>query len=153
MSQGDNILSFYCIQQIIALPLKPLKIYNDLSNTALLKKELGNLAGVYGIIMNNSSNQYIVSSLNIYSRIMDHLKGRNSNIRLQRSLKKYGLKIFHVVVYYFHKDPTVLLTEIETKVISSFPFSSLYNFKKEANSMLGYKHTKQAIKKNEITIC
>jgi len=40
-----------------------------------------------------------------------------------------------------------LLTDIETMVISSFPFSSLFNFKKKANSMLGYKHTKQAIEK------
>jgi hypothetical protein len=32
-------------------------------------------------------------------------------------------------------------------VISSFPFSSLFYFKKKANSMLGYKHTKQAIEK------
>jgi NUMOD3 motif len=32
-------------------------------------------------------------------------------------------------------------------VISSVPFSSLFNFKKEANSMLGYKHKKQAIEK------
>ena len=35
----------------------------------------------------------------------------------------------------------MLLTDIETTVRSVFPFSSL--FKKEANSMLGYKHTKQ----------
>jgi hypothetical protein len=34
----------------------------------------------------------------------------------------------------------VLLTEIETEVIKSFPFEDLYNFKKEAVSMLGYKH-------------
>jgi len=40
-----------------------------------------------------------------------------------------------------------LLTDIETMVISFFPFSSLFNFKKKANSMLGYKHTKQAIEK------
>lgn len=30
---------------------------------------------------------------------------------------------------------------METEVIKSFPFEDLYNFKKEANSMLGYKHT------------
>ena len=41
----------------------------------------------------------------------------------------------------------MLLTDIETAVISAFPFSQLFNFKKEASSMLGYKHTKQAIAK------
>jgi group I intron endonuclease len=78
---------------------------------------------------------------------MDHIKGKDSNLRLQRSIKKYGLKSFNIVIYYFHKNPAVLLTDIETSVISAFPFSSLFNFKKEANSMLGYKHTKQAIEK------
>jgi group I intron endonuclease len=78
---------------------------------------------------------------------MNHIKGKESNLRLQRSIKKYGLKNFNIVIYYFHINPAVLLTDIETMVISAFPFSSLYNFKKEANSMLGYKHTKQAIEK------
>jgi group I intron endonuclease len=78
---------------------------------------------------------------------MNHIKGKESNLRLQRSIKKYGLKNFNIVIYYFHTNPAVLLTDIETMVISAFPFSSLYNFKKEANSMLGYKHTKQAIEK------
>lgn len=52
-----------------------------------------------------------------------------------------------MIIYYFHTDPTVLLRKFETTVISAFPFSSLFNFKTKANSMLGYKHTKQAIEK------
>lgn len=44
----------------------------------------------------------------------------------------------------------MLLTDIETTVISAFPFSSLYNIKKEANSKLGYKHTKEAITKMKL---
>ena len=44
-------------------------------------------------------------------------------------------------------DPYVILTDIETVVIKSFSFESLYNFKKEANSSLGYKHTIDAINK------
>ena len=70
---------------------------------------------------------------------MVHIKGRDSTLRLQRSILKDGLKFFKVVIYYYHNDPAVLLTDIETTVISAFPFSSLYNFKKEDNSMLGYK--------------
>jgi group I intron endonuclease len=42
----------------------------------------------------------------------------------------------------------VILTDIETEVIKSFPFDNLFfNFKKEANSPLGYKHTIEAINK------
>ena len=48
---------------------------------------------------------------------------------------------------YYHEDPAVILTDVETKVIQSFPFEELYNFKKEADSMLGYKHTAEAIEK------
>lgn len=59
---------------------------------------------------------------------MDHIKGRESNLRLQRSIKKkIWLKSFNI-----------LLTEIETSVISAFPFSSLFNKKtknKKVNSM------------------
>jgi GIY-YIG catalytic domain len=119
------LFSLFYIQCFNIIPIKPLKIYSDLSDTYLLKKELGNLGGVYGLIYVKSSKQYIGSSLNLYSRLMDHIKGRDSNLRLQRSIKKYGLKSFNIVIYYFHKDPAVLLTDIETTVISAFPFSHL----------------------------
>lgn len=130
---NDNLFSINCIQCFYNLPIKPLKFYSDLSNTNLLKKDLSNLAGVYGIIHIKTSKQYIGSSLNLYSRIMDHIKGRSSNLRLQRSIKKYGLKSFKIVIYYFHKDqdPAILLKDIETNVISAFPFSSLFNLKKK----------------------
>jgi len=41
---------------------------------------------------------------------------------------------------------------METEVINSFPFEDLYNFKKEANSMLGYKHTADAIAKMKLRL-
>ena len=145
--QYDNSFSIFYVQCFSVIPIKPLKNFKDLSNTNLLKKDLNNLGGVYGLKHIKSSKQYIGSSKNLYSRLMDHIKGRDSNLRLQRSIKKYGLKSFNIIIYYFHKDPAILLTDIETTVISAFPFSSLFNFKKEANSMLGYKHTKQAIEK------
>jgi group I intron endonuclease len=62
-------------------------------------------------------------------------------------MAKSGLQNFIFVIYYFHKDSTIILTDIETEVIKSFPFEDLYNFKKEAKSMLDYKHTAEAIAK------
>ena len=44
--------------------------------------------------------------------------------------KKHGLKNFIIVIYYFHKDTNVILTDIETAIIKRFPFENLYNFKK-----------------------
>jgi hypothetical protein len=128
--QHDNLFSIFYIQCLNIIPIKPLKTYSDLSNTDLLKKDLSKLGGVYGFKHIKSSKQYIGSSLNLYSRLMNHIKGRDSNLRLQRSIKKYGLKSFCIVIYYFHTDLAVLLTDIETNVISAFPFSSLFNFKK-----------------------
>ena len=86
-----NIFSFFGIHQFNVAPVKPLITYNDLSNTHLLRKELKNKAGVYGIINTKSSKQYIGSSLNLESRLMDHIKGRDSNLRLQRAINKEGL--------------------------------------------------------------
>jgi group I intron endonuclease len=98
----------------------------------------------------NNIKQYIGSSKDLYQRLMDHIKGRDSNIRLQRSLSKYGIDTFNFAIYYWHLDHSVVLTDIETECIKSFPFESLYNFKKEANSSLGYKHTKEAIEKMKL---
>ena len=76
---------------ICSLPfIIPLKIYRNLDDTILLRKELDKKGGVYGILNTESSLQYIGSSLNLYSRLMDHIKGRESNIRLQRAIKKVG---------------------------------------------------------------
>ena len=66
---------------------------------------------------------------------MDHIKVRDSNLSFQRSIKKYGLNNFKLVIYYFHKDPAVLLTDVETSVIAAFSFYAkarkpLFNLKK-----------------------
>jgi hypothetical protein len=42
------------------------------------------------------------------------------------------------------------LTDIETVFIKSFPFENNYNYTKEANSLLGYKHTIEAISKMKL---
>jgi group I intron endonuclease len=133
----------------------PLKRYKDLSSDKLenLKSELHRMGGVYDFINvseNNNTKQYIGSSKNLYQRFLDHYKGRDTNIRLKRSIEKYGIKNFHFVIYYWDNDPFVRLTDMETEVIKSFPFKDLYNFKKEGNSSLGYKHTKEAIEKMKL---
>jgi len=67
---------------------------------------------------------------------MDHLKGRDSNSRLKRSINKYGISNFEFVIYYFDIDPSEIWTDIETVFIKSFPFENHYNYKKEANSLV-----------------
>lgn len=131
-----------------SLPIKTYININSPSTQIKIREELNKKGGVYGIIHTGTyKHQYIDSSLNLNTRLLAHIKGRNSNARLQRSIKKYGLDNFNCVIYYLHEDPAVILTDIETKIIKSFPFKNLYNFKTEANSMLGYKHTLKAIEK------
>lgn len=128
----------------------PLKFYNDLSSIDKYKFDLYKKGGVYGIINisgNSKQNQYIGSSLNLWNRLRDHVRGRRSNSQLQRNISKYGINNFIFVIYYWHKDITVTLTDIETNVINSFPFEDLFNFKTTATSLLGYKHSKKAIEK------
>lgn len=137
---------------LISFPIKPLKFYSNLTiaykgSDPNIKKDLYKVGGVYGIVFNSKKGkpmQYIGSSLNLYERVMDHIKNRDSNIRLQRRIAKHGIERFSLVIYYFDKDPAILLTDIETKVISSFPFEYLFNFKRLANSLLGYKHSQRA---------
>jgi len=119
-----------------------LKVYNNLllplgalrgySYPDKFRKEINKIGGVYGLVNiynPNKIKQYIGSSKDLYQRLMVHLKGRDSNIRLQRSISKYGIGSFQFVKYYWDLDPSVILTDIETEVIKSFSFESLYNFK------------------------
>lgn len=143
---NENVVTeFYLLSGVL-----PLKVYKDLKTPDKLKIELHRVGGVYGLVNISDPNkikQYIGSSKDLYQRISDHLKGRDSNSRLQRSILKYGIENFHLVIYYLHEDPAVILTDIETEVIKSFPFEDLYNYKKDATSSLGYKHTIEAIEK------
>jgi group I intron endonuclease len=139
--------------ELLITSILPLKIYKNLAEPEKFKSELHKVGGVYGLVNITASKtikQYIGSSCDLYQRLMDHLKGRDSNIRLQRSIAKYGISNFEFVIYYWHKDISVILTDIETVCIKSFPFDNLYNFKKEANSSLGYKHTIEAIRKMKL---
>ncbi len=75
----------------------PVKIFTDLSRPESLKSELYRKGGVYGFINIKNSNKimlYIGSSKDLYQRFLDHYKGRDTNIRLKRSIAKDGIDNF-----------------------------------------------------------
>jgi group I intron endonuclease len=88
---------------------------------------------------------------------LQHISGNKSNIKLQRALKKYGLHLFNFFVFELYpkgsgdtkehrhsnipEGARLSLTDIETIYILSYPAESLYNIKRIANSLKGYKHT------------
>jgi hypothetical protein len=49
-------------------------------------------------------------------------KKKSSSIKLQRSIAISGVSNFKFVIYYFYEDLSVILNDIETEVINSFPF-------------------------------
>ncbi len=83
--------------------LLPLKVYKDLNNPEKFKDELHKLGGFYGLVnMSDPNNikQYTGSSKDLYKRLEDNLKGRDSNSKLQRSISKYGIHKFYFCIYY-----------------------------------------------------
>lgn len=101
-----------CLAMSSISSFKPLATYTDLSDTKSLKKDLSRVGGIYALVNTESGYQYIGSSLDLYNRLMDHIKGRDSNIRLQRAINKHGLGKFKIVIYYYYTDPTLSLTDI-----------------------------------------
>jgi hypothetical protein len=104
---------------LIIAGIIPLKTYKNLSFPDKFKSELYRVGGVYGLINTYDSScalaqqqmrscataqlqkykkikQYIGSSKDLYQKLMDLLKGRDSNsrCRLQRSINKYGISNF-----------------------------------------------------------
>lgn len=78
---------------------------------------------------------------------MDHLRGRSTNVRLQRAIKAHGIDKFSFLVYAFAEYTMSSITDMENLFMSYFPKEFLYNFKYGASSMSGLKHTEEAIAK------
>lgn len=124
----------------------------DKGNVDSYKEILKNKGGVYSFINTVNGKQYIGSAKDFYIRLNEHLNNKKSNVSLQKAFNKYGLDKFNWVIYeYFSYETKILsnegLTKLETSYIKAFDFSTLYNMKREASSMLGYKHTDEAIQK------
>lgn len=124
----------------------------DKDNVDSYREILKNKGGVYSFINIVNGKQYIGSAKDFYIRLSEHLNNKKSNVSLQKAFNKYGLDKFNWVIYeYFSYETKILsnesLTKLETSYIKAFDFSTLYNMKREASSMLGYKHTDEAIQK------
>nr|AYP41339.1 GIY-YIG endonuclease [Hirsutella thompsonii] len=136
------------------IPILTLKNLEDKDYINSHREMLKGKGGVYSFINITDNRQYIGSAKDLYIRLNEHLNNKKSNINLQRAFNKYGLNQFNWVVYEYFSYTTKIIsskdiTTLETSYIKSFDSTTLYNFKLDATSMLGYKHTNEAIKKNE----
>ena len=132
----------------------PHKIYKNIDKPEIQKEieiQFKDKKGIYGFFCEIEYKFYIGSSESLFKRFKEHIKGRKSNIKLQRSIIKYGLENFQFIIFELcSENNKKLLTDLETQYIALFELNSLYNFKLVASSMLGYKHSNEA--KNKMRI-
>lgn len=134
------------------LPPVPIIIVDNLDNKDSIlsyRKLLKDKGGIYYFINTENGNQYIGSAKDFYLRLNEHKGNKKSNVALQKAFIKYGLDMFHFCIYeYFTYESKIMsskaLTDLETNYIKKFYFDTLYNFKANATSSLGYKHTEEA---------
>jgi len=128
-----NISNITDINPIYSTSLKylkksiiPQKIYINIHELFTIKKielELKNLKGIYGFSCKVDGKIYIGSSGDLVKRFKEHIKGRKSNIKLQRAIKKHGLENFYYIIFEFYNvDNKKLLVDFETFI---FPFLNL----------------------------
>ena len=143
--------SKHCLQSSSPLP-KPILVLNGLENMELVlsyRDLLRNKRGIYCLINTVNDKLYIGSAKDLYLRLTEHLSNKQSNRALQNAIVKHGLdKFSYGVLEYFTYDSKLVsnksLTDLETSYIEKYSFEILYNFKRTATSMLGYKHTDEA---------
>jgi len=147
----QNVRHYSSSSDIKIVPIFTLeKLTKD--HITLHKDKLKSKAGIYSLINTIDGKQYIGSAKDLYLRLNEHIKGKKSNVRLQRAIEKHGIDNFQYCVYeYFTFDNFVIndytLVDLETSYIGKFDLKELYNFKSIANSSIGYKHTEEAILK------
>lgn len=151
-SLGNNISFGACFPQLYHKSYAEYTL-KDLSQFHSIKPLLRNRQGIYGIYNNINNKQYIGSAYDLAKRIREHIVGDKTNEVLQRAIIKYGISNFSLVIYsFFPNGFNLSLTEFETLLINSFPFSMLYNIKQYATSMWGYRHTEEARAKMKLRL-
>lgn len=135
-----------------------IRIFTDLhitANLSLAHKDLNLVSGVYAIICTTTGAMYIGSSMNISSRLIDHLVTQDTNVHLQNAIGLYGLdKFVFVLVEGFENNQNSSLEENKINLLAreqvyldrlfDLPASLRYNFLQVAGSSLGYTHTEES---------
>lgn len=104
--------------------------------------------GIYRWINNINGKTYVGNSNNLSVRFYTYFNLRSlakSNIPMERALLKYGYSNFSLEILEYCNLDNLLERE-------QYYFNNLkpdYNIVKIAGSTLGYKHTKESLKKNK----
>jgi group I intron endonuclease len=138
LKKNEDIVQYIYLQFILFFKYN---IFYD-SNYNLIFKYYYKKSGIYGFRCKITEDLYIGSAVNLEKRIKEHLKGRKSNILLQRALQKYGLINFEIIIYEIIELNNLKdLYELEDSYLQKYKPS--YNFNLSALSRLGYKHSEE----------
>jgi predicted GIY-YIG superfamily endonuclease len=123
--------------------------FNNLDKTESLKvakDALFSLAGVYCIKCLTTGAMYIGSSVDLFSRIIDHFVYCScSNTHLQYAIVKYGLAAFTFkVIELCSKEELIKREQIYLDWLFSLPSYLYYNINPTAGSRLGSKASEEA---------
>jgi len=109
-------------------------------------------SGIYKILNIVTEKFYIGSAVNLKVRIKDHKyklrHNRHCNILLQSSWNLHGEEAFvYEIIEYCDKEKLIEREQYWLDKTQCYENNYGYNINKTANSMLGYKHTKETKQK------
>nr|YP_009517269.1 GIY-YIG homing endonuclease [Tephrocybe rancida]AYE93171.1 GIY-YIG homing endonuclease [Tephrocybe rancida] len=129
--------------------LKPVFVYDNLSNSSVKTRVLNETPGLSGIylILNKVTLDYYIGSAStgkFYARFTNHLFNLNGSKVVKNAVKKYEISSFAFIV--LELFPEIVNKENNKKLLDleDFYLKSLlpnYNILTEAGSSFGYKHT------------
>jgi group I intron endonuclease len=115
-------------------------IYDNVkTEKSRISRDLKGFAGIYGFLCKSTQKLYIGSSIDLGKRFNQHIKGSQSNIKLQNAIKKYKLQDFIFIVFEYC-DPKDLISR-EQNIIDSL--KPEYNISPTAGSSLGIKRSSE----------
>jgi group I intron endonuclease len=117
-------------------------------NLKAAKLALKGLSGIYAIVHVPTGCAYIGSSVDIGRRLNSHIYDYSTNIHLRNSLNKHGLNEFiFCVLEKCAREQLISREQHFLDILFSIPEELRYNFLANAYSLLGYRHTEEALAK------
>ena len=98
------------------------------SSFQLIEKDNKGKSGISGLINDITGGQYIGSAMDILKRFKEHVFTKKTKIRLKRSIEKYGIDSFSLIIFAYHEGDKSNITLLETKYLQSMITRFLYNF-------------------------
>jgi len=126
-------------------------VYDLAKDKSKLLVEQKNKCGIYMFTNKINGKQYVGSTINFYNRFhknyysVAYLKRHKNSFSFASALVKYNITNFWLtVIEYLPKNSSIIYIR-ETYWISIM--NSQYNINKIGGSLLGYRHTPEALKK------